>query len=1252
MAQANELGARRALCVGVIFCVVALTGCSGSAESPIQPSGGGGGGGGASKLAFTVQPTNAVAGATTAPAVQVAVQDAQGNAMTTATNSITVAIGTNPANGTLSGTTTVNAIGGVATFSSLSVSSVGTGYTLTAAATGLTGATSNTFTVGAGPASKLVFIVQPSNTAAGAAITPVVQVAVQDAQGNTVTTATNSITVAVGTNPATGTLSGTTTVAAVNGVATFATVSIDKPGVGYTLTASGTGLTGSTSSNFNVAGAAVGDYTLSLTPSTLTVAQGATGAAAITITRSSFTDGVTLTLGNAPVGVTGSFNPAVATGTGSSLTVSVGATVAPGVYNLTVAGTASSGSRSTPLTLTVNAAPTYALSLTPAALTIGQGATGGTTVTIARTNLSDAVTLSMSNAPPGVTASFDPASATGTSSALTVSVGTTVPAGVYNLTVNGSSTAGARSTALTLTVSTAPDYGLSLSPPALTLVTGSSGTSTATITRTNFTGAVTLSLGNAPAGVTGSFAPAAPTGTSSTLTVNVAGSVVPGVYNLTVDGTATVGAHSTPLTLTVSASISQSLVNGRTYSGTISVPGNLDTWTFTATQGDYIALSVGTATQTTAHFAPSIRLVSPTGVQLGNSFTGTGASNIGVAAPVSGTYTVIVGSYLGGTTDGTGSYLLTLAKGPGAVEVSTGDEGGPMANGATNAGTIYQGDFDTWTFTATQGDYIALSVGTLAQTTAHFAPWIRLVSPTGVLLGDSFTGTGASNIGVTAPTTGTYTVIVGSYLGGTYDGTGSYLLTLAKGPGAVVVTTGDEGGPMANGATNAGTIYQGDFDTWTFTATQGDYIALSVGTLAQTTAHFAPWIRLVSPTGVLLGNSFTGTGASNIGVTAPATGTYTVIIGSYLGGTYDGAGSYLLTLAKGPGAVEVSTGDEGGPMANGATNAGTIYQGDFDTWTFTATQGDYIALSVGTVAQTTAHFAPWIRLVSPTGVLLGNSFTGTGASNIGVAAPVSGTYTVIVGSYLGGTYDGTGSYLLTLAKGPGAVEVSTGDEGGPMANGATNAGTIYQGDFDTWTFTATQGDYIALSVGTATQTTAHFAPWIRLVSPTGVLLGDSFTGTGASNIGVTAPTTGTYTVIVGSYLGGTYDGTGSYLLTLAKGPGVVVVTTGDQGGPMANGANAGTIYQGDFDAWTFTAAQGDHIALSVVTVTQTTAHFAPWIRLVSPTGVLLGNSFTGTGASSIAVTAAPTTGTYTVIIGSYLGGTSDGIGSYSLTRSP
>src|SRR5436309_7903914 len=76
---------------------------------------------------------------------------------------------------------------------------------------------------GTGTAAKLAFTVQPSNTTSKAAITPAVQVTIQDASGNTVTTANNSITLAIGTNSGNGTLSGTVTVTAVNGVATFST---------------------------------------------------------------------------------------------------------------------------------------------------------------------------------------------------------------------------------------------------------------------------------------------------------------------------------------------------------------------------------------------------------------------------------------------------------------------------------------------------------------------------------------------------------------------------------------------------------------------------------------------------------------------------------------------------------------------------------------------------------------------------------------------------------------------------------------------------------------------------------------------------------------------------------------------------------------------------------------------------------------------------------------------------------------------
>jgi hypothetical protein len=103
-----------------------------------------------------------------------------------------------------------------------------------------------------GNASKLAFGQQPSNTDATVAIAPAVTVQVLDANNNLVANSSASVTMAVGTNPGSGTLSGTLSKAAVNGVATFSDLSINKVGTGYRLAASGTSLTGATSNTFNI----------------------------------------------------------------------------------------------------------------------------------------------------------------------------------------------------------------------------------------------------------------------------------------------------------------------------------------------------------------------------------------------------------------------------------------------------------------------------------------------------------------------------------------------------------------------------------------------------------------------------------------------------------------------------------------------------------------------------------------------------------------------------------------------------------------------------------------------------------------------------------------------------------------------------------------------------------------------------------------------------------------------------------------
>ena len=265
----------------------------------------------AAKLVFTAQPTNASSTSSLTPPVAVTIENHAGHPVPSATNEVTIAIGTNPGHGTLSGTKVLSATAGVATFAALSIDKVGTGYTLTASALGLAGTTSTAFDVVAGPAVRLVFTAQPSDANAGVAIGPV-KVTAQDAGGNTATGFTATITIAIGANPAGGTLSGTKTIAAVGGTATFADLSIDKAGPGYTLQAtSGT-----------VTPAASAQFTITTLPTALHVTTTTTGAAipaagysvCVDPFSSSYSYGCGFT---GPIGVNGAVTAPVATGSHS-----------------------------------------------------------------------------------------------------------------------------------------------------------------------------------------------------------------------------------------------------------------------------------------------------------------------------------------------------------------------------------------------------------------------------------------------------------------------------------------------------------------------------------------------------------------------------------------------------------------------------------------------------------------------------------------------------------------------------------------------------------------------------------------------------------------------------------------------------------------------------------------------------------------------------------------------------------------------
>src|SRR5207245_2438681 len=132
----------------------------------------------------------------------------------------------------------------------------------------------------------------------------------QDGLGNTGTGCSGTVTVALGNNAGGGSLAGTTSVAASAGVATFANLSINRSGTGYTLTGTATGLTTAGSTAFDITPGAAAQVVFTVQPTTTTA--GATIAPAVQVTAqdaqgntaTGFSGNITVALGANPGGGT------------------------------------------------------------------------------------------------------------------------------------------------------------------------------------------------------------------------------------------------------------------------------------------------------------------------------------------------------------------------------------------------------------------------------------------------------------------------------------------------------------------------------------------------------------------------------------------------------------------------------------------------------------------------------------------------------------------------------------------------------------------------------------------------------------------------------------------------------------------------------------------------------------------------------------------------------------------------------------
>ncbi|HET7420395.1 MAG TPA: hypothetical protein VFL27_08440 [Candidatus Dormibacteraeota bacterium] len=147
----------------------------------------------------------------------------------------------------------------------------------------------------------------------------------------------------------------------------------------YPLTVTGTGgsLTHTASATLVVSAPPPPDFSLSVSPGSQTINQGATTAYTVNVTRvSGFGGAVTLSVSGLPATAAGSFSPNPATANASTLTVTSSGSISPGSYPLTITGTSGSLTHAASATLVVSPPPPCSsATLSPAATSQPVGAT-------------------------------------------------------------------------------------------------------------------------------------------------------------------------------------------------------------------------------------------------------------------------------------------------------------------------------------------------------------------------------------------------------------------------------------------------------------------------------------------------------------------------------------------------------------------------------------------------------------------------------------------------------------------------------------------------------------------------------------------------------------------------------------------------------------------------------------------------------------------------------------------------------------
>jgi hypothetical protein len=911
-----------------------------------------------------------------------------------------------------------------------------------------------------------------------------------------------------------------------------------------------------------------------------------------------------------PDGVTATFSPNPTTGT-TVLTLTATSAAVTSKTTVTVTATSGTLTASTNLTLVVHT-PSFLLSASPSILGFNQGASGTSGITVTpQFGFSDAVTLTATGLPSGVTASFTPNPTTGTST-LTLTASSNATPGVSTVTVTGTSGSLTATSTISLTIH-GPTFTLS-GPVTASVGQGSTVTSYVSVFgQYGFTGNVSLSVSGLPVGVTAAFTPnPTSTGTSTPLVLTASSSAVVGQSILTITGTSgnltasttiALGVYAPSFTLSAGGSLNigqggtgnsyvyispQYGFNGSVALNVTGLPAGVtalwspnpttgsSTLTFTASStakvGQYPLTITGTSGSLTATTTLTLGVYTPT-------FNISASSLVNIGQGTTGSSYVNVNAQYGFT----GSVNLSVAGLPAGVTATF------SPNPTTNSSTL------TFTVgsTAALGQYNVTVTGTSGTLTSSTTVTIGVYKPT-------FTIGGSSGINIGQGTTATNYF----YINQQYGFNGSVNFSVAGLPAGVTATFSPNPTTYSTTMTltAASTAALGQYNL-TITGTSGDQSATSTFTVGV----YAPTFTL------------TGSGAT-IGQGTTATSSV------YVNSQYGFTGSVNLSIAGLPPGVS------GTFTPNPTTGSSTLTL----TATSTAQLGQYTAVITGTSGTQTQNVNVTIGVYAPSFYI--NSF----GVNLGQGTAAT-SYV-----YINGQYGFNGNVNLALTGLPSGVTATFSTNPTTYNSNITfTASSTATPGTTTATLTATSGTLVVTTPVTITV----YAPSFSISTSYLNSLNQGSTGTVYVYVnpqyGFSAPVnltaTGLLSGVTAAFSPNPTTNTSTLTLTVAKdaAPGTGTVTvTGTSGGVSSSNQFGLTINSSSYALTaaptTVTLAPGASEKSTVAIVPQN--GFSGSVNMTAtglPAGVtatFTPNPSTGTSVMTLTAssTATPTSGTATI----------------------